>query len=380
MRIFSLLILLILSSCSNNVVVREPAAYSPSYSCSSMANLFFRKLESPEVKTLDKEAFEIIESKVENYEFTHNIERFLETDDNAIIDMYDLKIKMGSWSQREYDNVKDSLGREWIVESWDGEKLQLRRNEVNEKIRSYYPKALFTQARIITLKISLNHQINIIMPNFSEKTIEIFLNEIKLKLNSLPQKYSEILNTITILPYGSRNDPKSKIYYNNPMHVAAASANRNNMYFYKLGKMGAPFTLSNFEISERVFRHEFGHNLAYHLYGSTTPPESWAKAMRLDGKSVSLYANSNQAEDFAETVELYFKIGKEGLKNPQWKTFSFRFAELDNIFLNNPNLRYEVNAMIKIRNKLPLVIALTMSSDTTYYFYQYLNKDRSSDH
>ncbi len=66
------------------------------------------------------------------------------------------------------------------------------------------------------------------------------------------------------------------------------------------------------EISDSLtLVHEMGHNLAKHVYGSTTPPEwsAYRKAMDSGEPAVSPYARMSPAEDFAEAVKYFYFRG-----------------------------------------------------------------------
>ncbi len=73
------------------------------------------------------------------------------------------------------------------------------------------------------------------------------------------------------------------------------------------------FTLLEKGLTQKTLNHEFGHNLAVHVWGRNNPFKEWEQAFKADGSNfVSAYAENEFvrtkfAEDFAEAVESYLR-------------------------------------------------------------------------
>lgn len=93
--------------------------------------------------------------------------------------------------------------------------------------------------------------------------------------------------------------------------------------------------------------HELGHLIAETHYGRFVPDQEWNRAIQADAAVISDYAHVNMMEDFAETVMLYVMSDGGRLDPTMRKNFTARFAILDKIFDVHPEVRTEVEALIR---------------------------------
>ena len=82
-----------------------------------------------------------------------------------------------------------------------------------------------------------------------------------------------------------------------------------------------------------AFYHELGHHIAGYRFGNSDMKNhcGWLKAMQADANSPCQYAKNTRAEDFAETVRLYF-LRRGGLEGDARERHPNRFAFLDELF------------------------------------------------
>lgn len=200
-------------------------------------------------------------------------------------------------------------------------KNQLKRGSL--KIRAIGTEVTIPQADGTT------HVIKIIAP---ESADTIVLHRATNYVLRLPQDLIPSINTVELMPTNSSH------------FVGLASANL--MFIPKQ-------TWSN--LFKEIFDHEFGHNLAYHIWNTPSPGSEWVGAVKKDGqKFVTSYAKStgrrgfqvNYSDDFADSVKLYLN-DQERFHS----VFPNRSAVLDTIFRDKKGTPFATDgAWHQIRN------------------------------
>lgn len=345
--ILTFIFLFLFYGCSTVEILRGPAAYQPtSIECSKMLSLFFKSHKNLEVKKVDKSTIEVLESFEVNHTYVHSFEGILEVGDGAIINIR--HVDLNNWT------LKDSKGREWQSRfNFTTHQLKLSKDHYSkEEDALFFDVAQITELSTkVILKVGEDHRIELTVPSTSNDIVNSFIEVIKVRISALPEEYIKNVKEVVISP---------SIY--SRYKKAAATADSREITFYRLF-FNNDIKTKDYELSDYVMVHEFGHIFAHLKYGTHTPDSLWEEAMELDKYSVSSYANTNLAEDFAETVRVYFEVEKNGLKDPKWKFYSHRFAELDRLFHNDPNLRYQLESVMKLKKKLPkITISLVLLS------------------
>lgn len=175
----------------------------------------------------------------------------------------------------------------------------------------YYEGAKLSIGNIVTFKGSLGqtHKIEIIGSNMKPELLEQMTNF----LTKMPADVLEATKKIELQGFVKNSG--------------------DNGY-----ALNSEFVLHQGGLTERTFRHEFGHNLAYHIWGNTKPFDEWQRVFDLDGRTfttpyaASKYSETKLAEDFAEAVDLY-------ISNTEKFRASFpnRAALLDTMLRNSTN-------------------------------------------
>jgi hypothetical protein len=123
--------------------------------------------------------------------------------------------------------------------------------------------------------------------------------------------------------------------------------------FYPMGIKSGNGSAKSFADVLEVAHHEMGHLVANKYYGSAVPPKSWEAAIAGDkAKFSSSYAQSNSAEDFAETVAMYMKYDGDASKVPG---FAERFKILDDLFKFDGNRAWLKEQFGKSMAKLGMI-------------------------
>lgn len=84
--------------------------------------------------------------------------------------------------------------------------------------------------------------------------------------------------------------------------------------------------------AESLVRHEFGHVLAFKLWGTIDPPAEYKRLALKDNLSISAYGSTSWPEDFAEAMDLYLEIRTSGQFDYRKKLYAHRLSFLDQIF------------------------------------------------
>ena len=118
----------------------------------------------------------------------------------------------------------------------------------------------------------------------------------------MPERLWKSTHTIVFSTQANSEDPKWRKEYNDPTFKSVATGGDGFVIVY------------NSDLSFANTSHEFGHNLATKVFGSTTPyvNSEYGQAQKKE-HPVTEYGAKNKAEDFAEACKLY-TTRKEYLK------------------------------------------------------------------
>lgn len=249
--------------------------------------------------------------------------------------------------------------------------------ESNKKLirwRSGYEMAHTYQLRFP----HLNHTVRVVVPTLKngerdKKTLEW----IQYSLANLPADGIQNLELIRVNNIANKWDsywgekyrkPWMPNFFAKKLFRSAATGGSKTIDIFPAGKSSDMVNL---------FRHEFGHLIAEGKYGTTMPDQVWKEAMKKDGKAISSYAKSSDAEDFAETV-MYYLLSEGGTYDstvfkPMHQKYSARFALLDEYFKVNPTEKRALDDRLRKIRRLAFAggagLAFTGSLGSTYLVF-----------
>jgi hypothetical protein len=133
------------------------------------------------------------------------------------------------------------------------------------------------------------------------------------------QRLTSLTSNVYLAKGGNASDAYWAKMYNRRGFKSAATGGDGNIVVY-----------NNEAMASSTFVHEAGHNLAKAIYGNATPPFN-SDFGSISTRSPTDYGNASRAEDFADSVMLYFgNNGREGTLDNE------RRAVIDRI-LRDPN-------------------------------------------
>lgn len=155
---------------------------------------------------------------------------------------------------------------------------------------------------------------------FNQSQIDEILDLVK----SLPYKYIHLLTELRLNPDHLPIDDSLFDAAEYDLIVAYANSATNSI---DLSPFWARLLDKHPNVAVHIFSHEFGHLLAYHLFGEATPSEEYARAASLDGNQITVMESSELSEDWADAIATYLQDdGSSRLLYPN------RFAFIDLFF------------------------------------------------
>lgn len=344
---------LLVSGCATTTQTQREPASSVNMSCSEMLNSFFKATPAnPEFIAKIGKDIKVIKKWSEEHTYDYSFAEEIEVDEGAIL-------KTMFFKNSDPKSTKDSLGRTWkMIEDKDGIRFRRYLDESQSEFIDIEAQPLTAVSTKMLVELPSGQQLTIVVPeNGLSSLADAFLNEITPILGDIPIDYVKKLKYISFSP-----GP----YYNGG---APATANFKEIAFYAK-KPGGVF-LRNYKLDHDLLRHEFGHMLAAQVFNSMTPPAAWKEAIKLDKASVSKYGDTMIEEDFAETVELYLRLEAENnLGDKRWLKYKNRFAELDQIFHNDPQKHYRVARTIALKKQIPIyTVMFGTATGGAYYVW-----------
>lgn len=262
--------------------------------------------------------------------------------------------------------ITDKHGNKWEVLSVDpaNGKAVVKRPGASASEDLYFARSK-EKATVYAVKVTKS--------DGTPKTIEVAVahgtdgkpiyteEQIKALVGQFPRRDVDAIDVIRFNSSENWADPHWRKEFNDPSHVSAATAGpegtgldtKKVIDFYPAGNMtGDPmYTLTY---------HEFGHLSAHKFYGSEVPAATWDAAMGKDGyKFVSKYGANNKAEDFAETVSVYFMTngGTKSLPPHEAKAWAdyyrqMGYTELAEVLEKGGDMRQIFGARFKVLDDL----------------------------
>lgn len=128
----------------------------------------------------------------------------------------------------------------------------------------------------------------------------------------LPRRLTSATKRVIFSDQPNLKDAYWAVKYNDPGFVSLATGGDGTVVVYRK----QPIDIG-------TMAHEMGHNLATTKYGSTWPPpgSAYGKAMASGEPPPTNYAMNSPAEDFAESIRLYF-TDPQRLKNSAPKRYT----------------------------------------------------------
>lgn len=322
-------------------------------SCSEIVNGFFKA--SPKASQLPKieNEFKFIKEWREEHLYDGTYDPTLEVDDGATL---------APNSFRNDDTIfnKDSSGRVWTMKYDKNRGLFFKRflDHTHTDYVEFEAKLLTVMTKKTLIELPNGHQITIVIPETKDEYAAELMVQIKRMLSLVPKERITKFEFLSLSPGHYLHEYK-----------VPATATLNEITFYK--RSGDYIMASNFQLTDDLIRHEYGHILAIEVYGKHAPDEAWLEAIKRDRASVSKYGDTATWEDFAETVELYLRLEAENnLKDKRWQKYKYRFAELDQIFHNDRELHYRVTRIVQMKKNFPIrVLAIGGAGGAAYYFW-----------
>jgi hypothetical protein len=149
----------------------------------------------------------------------------------------------------------------------------------------------------------------------------------------LPTAFIRFVHRVVVYPMANTKHPDLA-----KLGTIYASAGGTTIHVF-------PDFFSQNMLSGEIFWHEYGHLMAYNLWGQSMPPQEYITSARLDSSRILRQRTENWREDFAEAVRLYvgFQMGRVSLARRT--QFAYRFHFVHNLFRNARGLRsVDINA------------------------------------